>query len=630
MNKQGSTPAEAFGLGLSRYLSALAERQGSPPDAIAALQTVLPPLASYLADGHVCAPLSALAGSSDPGRLDTLRRQLRLSTLVAAAGDSKPLPLVLDAADHLYLYRHYDYERRLACACLRRLQHRPLLADPARLRAQLDTLFAANAARLGARPDWQKIAAALALRNNFTVISGGPGTGKTSTVVNILACLLTDNPDLRIALTAPTGKAAARMKEALQERAAALPDHLRARLPQEASTLHMLLGVIEGSRQFHHHAGHPVAYDVVVVDEASMLDLALATHLIEAIPDNARLILLGDKDQLAAVEAGSVFAELSASPTLSAPCQQDLAQLTGLPASALQTLPARTTSPLSDAAVWFQENFRFAKQPGIGHLARLVNEMRSTEAIDWLLHAPHPDVAFSEQAAGELPEAVVQHLLQGFSRFLDAVRQAQAPDAVHAAFGDFRVLCALRQTARGVVRLNQLLSKRFRQQLASGQDQTPASEWYPGRPVMVLENNYVLKVFNGDIGIALPTGEGKGALGVYFPTMSGECRAIDPVRLPPHETAFAMTVHKSQGSEFGAIAFVLPGEMARVLTRELIYTGITRAKKKVELFGSTHVLEAAIRRPTERLSGLTRHFAFSGQCRQHASSHPNTETPTRN
>ena len=607
MKPEAMTPADRFGAGLARCLGAIAERNGSPARGVAALQAVLPPLAGYLAEGHVCAPLAALAASEDPDRLAELRADLFASTLAARPDDPQPRPLVLDAADHLYLYRHHDYERRLAAACRRRLASRPVVRDPARLRERLDELFAANAVRLGARPDWQKIAAALAVRNNLTVISGGPGTGKTTTVVNILACLLADDPDLRIALAAPTGKAAARMKEALQERAASLPADLRERLPTEAHTVHRLLGVVEGSRQFRHDRTNPVAYDVVVVDEASMLDLALAAKLIEAVPETSRLILLGDKDQLAAVEAGSVFAELSASPALSAPCRAELGRLTGFAEAALSPPQVAPEGTLCDCAVWLQENFRFANQPGIGRLARFVNEMRSAEAIPWLLQEEHADVRLTELPASELSDSQLQGLLEGFSATLDAVRRGADPAAIHEAFSRFRILCALRNTPRGVVRLNQRIGNLFRERLGHPLDRDPRSAWYPGRPVMVLANDYVLKLFNGDIGIALPAAD--GSLGVHFPAVSGECRSIDPVRLPPHETAFAMTVHKSQGSEFGAVALVLPSEPARVLTRELIYTGITRARSKVEILGSAGMLEVAMGRPTERLSGLGRQLA---------------------
>jgi exodeoxyribonuclease V alpha subunit len=233
-----------------------------------------------------------------------------------AAPSTPLLPLLLDGDGRLYLHRYFAYERRLAEDLRRRARRRPTVAGDA-LRGQLDELFAANAERLGDRPDWQKLAAALAWRGCLTIISGGPGTGKTTTVVALLACLLGENPGLRIALAAPTGKAAARMLEALRQRAGSLAPELQALLPRESHTLHRLLGVTPEAGRFRHHAGNPLPIDALVVDEASMLDLALACRLCEAVPPAARLILLGDKDQLAAVEAGAVFAEISADPTLS-------------------------------------------------------------------------------------------------------------------------------------------------------------------------------------------------------------------------------------------------------------------------------------------------------------------------
>jgi len=269
---------------------------------------------------------------------------------------------VLDDDDRLYLQRYFDYERRLA----RRLMQ--LAAPPARsviddtLCERLAALFAANAQRLGERADWQKIAVALAMSRRLTVVSGGPGTGKTTTVVNLLACLLEENPECRIRLAAPTGKAAARMLDAIRARAAALPPGIAARLPAESFTIHRLLGVTPASDEFRHRADNRLPIDVLVVDEASMLDLALATRLFEAVPDTARVILLGDKDQLAAVESGAVFSELSVDPTLSAACVDDLAALSRTPVAAIRPPAPVQASALRDAAVWFTQNFRFARE----------------------------------------------------------------------------------------------------------------------------------------------------------------------------------------------------------------------------------------------------------------------------
>ena len=238
-------------------------------------------------------------------------------------------PLILDADGRIYLHRYFDYERRLA---RRLMKPSPGRTGTIGIEAQalLDALFATNAKRLGDRPDWQKIATAMALLRPLTIISGGPGTGKTTTVVNVLACVLAGNPDCRIRLAAPTGKAAARMQDAIRKAAGHLPAELRDRLPAESFTVHRLLGWLPASGEFRHNADNPLPLDLLVVDEASMLDLALATKLFEAVPTSARIILLGDKDQLAAVESGAVFSELSADPTLSAACVEALSTITGI------------------------------------------------------------------------------------------------------------------------------------------------------------------------------------------------------------------------------------------------------------------------------------------------------------
>ncbi|WP_017364894.1 exodeoxyribonuclease V subunit alpha [Methylococcus capsulatus] len=555
-------------------------------------------LASFATtDGHVCTDLAELAEDFPQHGPDLLRTLLLGSGVVGTPG-GEPRPLVLDDKGRLYLYRYFDYERRLASALRRLARGRDSLTPPSEaVREQLNALFPPASGG----PDWQKLAAALALLGRLTVISGGPGTGKTTTVVNLLACLLVQNPDCRIALAAPTGKAAARMLDALRERAAHLPRSLREKLPDAASTVHRLLGVIPGSGNFRHHAGNPLAVDVLVVDEASMLDLGLATRLVEAVPVDGRLILLGDKDQLAAVEAGAVFAELSADPRLSPPVIGRLAALTQTdPAAIVTAAPVRST-PLEDCVVWFSRNYRFRSDSGIGRLAARVNSGEADAVIAELRAGGESGVIWQEDGAAAPGAGLVETLLAGYADYLDVMRSGQAaPAAVFAAYNRFRILCAVRESPRGVEAINRLIAREFRRRLGLGADER--AEWYPGRPVMVLRNDYVLKLFNGDTGIVLadPSGE----LRVHFPDAGGGFRAIPPARLPEHETAFALTVHKSQGSEFDEVALLLPDRVSPVLTRELVYTGITRARRAVSLVGAAPVLAEAIRRRTRRHSGL--------------------------
>jgi exodeoxyribonuclease V alpha subunit len=606
--------------GFARHAARWAADAGADAATVASVGRAATALSLAISQGHVCLRLADLASARDDAaapRLDVARWRAALarSGIVGSPEASGAMPLILDADDRLYLHRYFDYERRLAA----RLTHaRHARADAAAtspaVQQRLAELFAANAARLGGAADWQQLAAALALRGRLTVISGGPGTGKTTTVVNLLACLVTLDPGCRIALAAPTGKAAARMTDAIRERARHLPLELRERMPAESSTVHRLLGVTPSG--FAHDAAHPLAIDALVVDEASMLDLALATQLLEAVPRAARIILLGDKDQLAAVESGAVFAELSVYPTLTAPCIAELAAMTGTPAAAIAPPAPATPSALRDCAVWFTQTYRFARDSGIGRFAADVNAGRAAEASTWLRAASDPEVAWLETAPHASPEPALQRMDAGYAAYRDAV--AADPSRVAAitdAFGRFRVLCALRDGPRGVTALNAALTRRWRAALGlPGQMDGPgASPWFPGRPVLVLNNDYVLRLFNGDIGIALPDADGQ--LLVHFPDADrpGRFRAIAPVRLPRHDTAFAMTVHKSQGSEFDGVLVMLPEQRSRVLTRELLYTAVTRARRQVALVSDAAVLEQAIATPTERHSGLLARLADSAR-----------------
>jgi exodeoxyribonuclease V alpha subunit len=476
------------------------------------------------------------------------------------------------------------------------------------VKALLDDLFAANAKRLGDRPDWQKIATALALERPLTIVSGGPGTGKTTTVVNVLACALAGNPDCRIRLAAPTGKAAARMLEAIRNAAAHLPLDLRERLPAESFTVHRLLGWLPAANEFRHHAGNPLPIDLLVVDEASMLDLALATKLVEAVPSAARIILLGDKDQLAAVESGAVFAELSADPTLSNACVERLAAVTGIPAARIVSATPVKPTHLDDSVVWLTENFRFAKDSGIGRLAARVNAGEAQAAIDLLRSRSDPALEWIEDAHGGPQAASLQRIIDGMKPYIDAARADPGNKAaLFDALGRFRVLCAEREGPRGVVAINQLVGQHFRKARDHPLDPGGRSEWYPGRPVMVLANDYVLKLFNGDIGIVLP--DGAETLMVHFPDSTGGFRPVAPLRLPEHETAFATTVHKAQGSEFDRVLLMLPAKPNRVVTRELFYTAVTRSRSGVAIVGGAEVVEKAIVSPTRRYSGLVARLA---------------------
>ncbi|WP_079204206.1 exodeoxyribonuclease V subunit alpha [Pseudomonas sp. CC6-YY-74] len=556
-------------------------------------------LCAALDNGDVCLPLARRAGQrpwADHAfclpALAEWQAHLQASSLVGGDGDFTPLIL-----DHgrLYLARYQAYERQLAEQLLGRAADLPVV-DEGQLSASLARLFAFNSSsQAGQQPDWQRLAAAQAVRRKLAVISGGPGTGKTTTVVRLLAALLEQPGGERMAigLAAPTGKAAARMAEAIRNAKSALPVSaaVKAALPEQARTLHRLLGARGDSPQVRHHAANPLALDVLVVDEASMVDLALMAKLIDALPPSARLILLGDKDQLCAVEAGAVFAELCEGRGFDAQAAADLQRITGQ-----QVAVAQPTSRLGDAVVLLTHSHRFAGDSGIGELARRINGGDVSGTLG-LLKEQRSDLAWNAQPT---PADLLERLDQGYAPFLAAAKSAD-PQAAFAAFNDFRALCAQREGAWGVAGINEALEARVkrRSQVASRE------RWYVGRPVMVRQNDYALGLFNGDIGICLHSEHG---LRVFFESEDGY-RPFAPARLPSHDSAFAMTVHKSQGSEFSEVLLALPEQPSPLLSRSLFYTGITRAKHKVEIWGLPARLAEAVATRAERAAGLAERLA---------------------
>ncbi|MEP7276337.1 MAG: exodeoxyribonuclease V subunit alpha [Betaproteobacteria bacterium] len=552
--------------------------------------------------GHACVRVGDIAHSDDdPARF---RACLAASRVVGAPDGIPSTPLVQDAAGRLYLARYFDYEQRLGRAIARRVAA-PLREVAPAAQQTLAALFGE------ARATGQALAAALALLRPLTVVSGGPGTGKTTTVVRLLACLVAADPACRIALAAPTGKAAARLQDALAAFASNLPPALAGRLPATVSTVHRLLGVYADGHRLRHDATHPLAVDVVVVDEASMLDLALATRLFEAVPDSARLLLVGDKDQLAAVEAGAVFAELTAGATFSARGTAALAALTGATPEEIRAAGHPAPGALPDSVVWLAENFRFAQDSSIGRLAAAVNAGDGAAAVAALRAGGTSNVRWIDDGARVPAAATLAAIAEGYAELLAALA-ATPPDIARcfAALARFRVLCAERGGPRGADGINATMASRVRE--ASGAagadaDGVDRSAWYAGRVVMVRANDYVQGLFNGDVGLSLHDGD--AALRVWFAAADGGFRAIAPARLPAHETAFASTVHKAQGSEFDDVVLVLPAGASRVVTRELVYTAITRARRRVTLAAGAATLEAAVATPTRRDSGLSDRIA---------------------
>jgi exodeoxyribonuclease V alpha subunit len=636
------------------------------PDAPAPLLLASALVSHQLGRGHVCLdlaltlgqpeetlalPPSRMAASAEPPVLEPAdlltdlsltawRETLQHPALVSAGPGRTPLVLT---GHRLYLRRYWQAERSVEAAIRQRLALGDTLAatlPPAQVQAGLNELFPPSSTFM---PDWQKIACAVAVRSAFSVITGGPGTGKTTTVVRLLALLqrlaLAQDPHrpLVIRLAAPTGKAAARLKQSIGHALHQLPDAnpadalVRQHIPSEVSTLHRLLGSRPDSRLFRHDARHPLALDVLVIDEASMVDLDMMAATLQALPPAARLVLLGDKDQLASVEAGSVLGEL---------CQRAAAghytpaQVTWMQAMTGQLIPAELQDPqgtaLDQHLVMLRHSHRFDQHSGIGQLANAVNA-GDTAAIQRVWSEGYADIR-----AHHLPtvdddrlDAVVLGPMvddggpQGLARYLQHLHQQRpALEAertewdrwaldVLAAHGRFQLLCALRHGPAGVsglnARIEAILKKHHLIDLAG--------PWYAGRPVIITRNDYTLGLMNGDIGITLPcpvdqagSGQRDWGLRVAFPTHEANApvRWVLPSRLHAVETVYALTVHKSQGSEFEHCALLLPPEPQPVLTRELIYTGITRGKAwfSVIHLGHPRLLEEAATHTVQRSGGL--------------------------
>jgi exodeoxyribonuclease V alpha subunit len=560
----------------------------------------------YQRQGNICFDLSLLAGKKlleeDPDSpmcpsLDQWMNSLELADPVGRPGDFKPLIL---EGTRLYLYRYWQYEKRLIDILRdRAINNNYTAADDKLLEKGLTRLFPEIDSK---ETDWQKVAAFTAALRKFCVISGGPGTGKTFAVAKILALLLELNKSrpLRIALAAPTGKAAARMQEAINTARGGLScsESIKAAIPLEASTIHRLLKTIPDSPYFRYHAKNPLPADVVVIDEASMVDLALLSKLAEAVPRDASLILLGDKDQLASVEAGAVLGDICDTGYEHGFSQQFQTIYQRITGDKLAVKKEKREEPgIRDSIVQLRKSYRFGPSSGIGDLSRAVNEGNGAHAFSLLKVAAHQDIRWQDLPRPEVLAASLRELVvRGFSEYL---KENNPPESLHA-FGSFRILCALREGPFGVQSLNFLVEQVLRKEGLIPRD----GRWYLGRPVLVTKNDYNLRLFNGDIGITLADPEANNQLRVFFPSLDGNIRKFPPLRLPDHETVYAMTVHKSQGSEFNQVLLILPDVSARVLTRELIYTAITRAKEKVEVWGKEEIFRLAISRRIERTSGL--------------------------
>lgn len=569
------------------------------------------------AEGPLFAGLSTGQAALEIPHAPTLaqwQQLLRTSHCVGSGGDVAPL--ILDG-ERLYLHRFWQDEQTVLRGILARLQPVEDL-DRERLREGLSRLYPEHNP---AQADWQKVASALAVTRRFAVISGGPGTGKTTTVVKVLVLLLEQNPALRLQLAAPTGKAAARMVESIRGARVKLqlPAQIAARLPDQASTLHRLLGyqggARGGTRGYRHDAFNPLLVDCLIIDEASMIDLALMRALLDATPTHARIILLGDRDQLASVDAGNVLGDITGhgQEVLYSPAMaSQLAQLTGIDPNRLPK--GEDTPVIADAVALLRTSHRFAADSGIGRLARLVNAGDAEGALALLraeahtlqrqdpLPLPSAELAWLQPAVDERSPLHRDALAWAVERYADYLRCADVTSAL-SAFAQTRILCAVHDGPLGDREINRVIAERLRLRGLLPRSASASADEFHGRPVMITVNDYELELFNGDIGLLWQDEEGK--LDACFPQLDGQLRRIPARSLPEHVTAWALTVHKSQGSEFDQVMLVLPDDVhSPLLLRELLYTGITRARSRLLLHAAADVLAEACRTPVRRSSGL--------------------------
>lgn len=600
-------------------------------------------LSSQTGAGHVCLPLSIIKGTQlfegrqpelaqaiwqkmgAPSEND-LKTVLLNSDCVSQGKDKAVSPIMLDVENGLlYLQRMWGYEEQVAQFFR---QEQPLInLDKQAIIEILAKLFPTVE---NSETNWQKIAASVAITRSISIISGGPGTGKTTTVAKILAAfvMLTAQHKPIIQLAAPTGKAAARLTESLGKALAQLDlsDEERKWMPEQAQTIHRLLGAQPESQQVRYHHENRLQLDILVVDEASMVDLPMMARLIDALPEKCHVIFLGDKDQLASVEAGAVLGDICrfADDGFSLPRFEQINQLTQgeLTKSILPiVISEKPISVVSDSLCLLRKSYRFGSNSGIGQLALAVNQGNTQSALALLKKAqvssqqttntlalPDQDVRFIELNDDESYMQMLQDTAAAYRHYLLLVAAGEVPEIILEAFNQYRLLCALREGPFGVTGLNERIEMLLHRQRLIRRPINNYQRAYSGRPIMIQRNDSTLGLFNGDIGIMLNNDEGE--MKAFFQLPDGTLKAIQPSRLPQHETAYVMTVHKSQGSEFSHTALVLPSQFSPIISRELLYTALTRAKNKLSLYASPSIVKKAIQTRIQRRSGLVEKLRY--------------------
>lgn len=560
-------------------------------------------------EGHSCCRLALWAGQAlgeganrfplpELDRWLSVLHKPEFRSLVA----EPTAPLMIDDAGKVYLRRYYNCEKRIACEIHRRLDRRIPPPDlPPGALSRLHPYFAAAAEQ--SRIDHQQLAIYTAMSNSFSILSGGPGTGKTTVVTALLALELERNPKLAVALAAPTGKAQSRLAESLADGARRLnvSDTIQSQLLSlPSSTLHRLLG-LDPDGSCRHNQHNPLPLDLLVLDECSMVSLMMMGKLFDALPPECRLLLIGDKDQLPSLEAGAVLSDLCKAAdrnTLRPDAAESFRRLTGW-----SVAPATSAKPLSGAVVELTENHRFSDAAHIGRFSRAIRELQGeAEAFRLageIARCDAPDFLTRDVPASEM-ESKLKKLFSSpvYNTFsmtdLRPLAESGEETGIEQAFGilsSFQILCTMRSGKRGIEALNAMGMKLLgHPRLLS-----------PGVPLLITRNDPKTELYNGDIGLVVSDPSAVGALRVRFP---GRTKGFLPTELPEYEAVYAMTVHKSQGSGFRNVLLVLPDKPVPILTRELLYTAITRAEERIEVWGSEEMISVALQNRTVRQSGL--------------------------
>lgn len=567
-------------------------------------------LSQKMSEGHICISEHDLKRDALPDAyqsLDLSMRKIEEHDLVSAG--TAYTPFVING-DRFYLQRYFAYESRLlerikVLAASSAISHTQRKAQVESLKGLILQLFSGNGSR---QTDWQLVAAIVALMQDFAIITGGPGTGKTTTVAKILTLMFTLNPELKVALAAPTGKAAARMAESLMKTQNESSDEIRSRFSKlKPATIHRLLGWQQGTPYFRHNEANPLPYDLVIVDESSMIDVAMFAKLMQAVGKGTRIILLGDKDQLASVEAGSLFGDLCNAlhplNQFSDEWRSFINQFIEDDTAKIQVddVSANQQHPLFQHIVELQYSHRFQGGSGIGRISKAIIRNDADELLAFIGQQQDKDVVIDT----DYDETIFLDFIKGFESIFSENKFFDEKEIINSLnnLNNLRILCAVRDGDHGVYQLNSMVEA----YLARKRGIQPKDAFYEYRPVMVTKNNYTLGLYNGDIGMLRK--DNNGVMKAWFLQSNDDgsvsLKSVLPGFITHMETVYAMTIHKSQGSEFKKVLVVLPKQQTQnMLTRELVYTAVTRARESVIIQTSAEVLLEASGAHVQRGSGV--------------------------